>query len=196
MPKRIPFPTPGKAMPEGNTSVPETPEQTNPIEETPVESLKVEITPKESPEIEQTPDQSELIEETPEVSPKKEEMPSDMKEENCVTVCGIKVEIKPTLVKYFRNKTAGAYSYLQKVPLTEIFKFPDEAFIREGYKSADQMLYDFLVAAFDDSEFVRDHYDEMTADDVEQIVRIFGRINHIDEKDENQRKNREAQAKH
>lgn len=193
MPKRIPFPTPGKAMPEGNTSVPETPEQTNPIEETPVESLKVEISPKESPEIEQTPDQSELIEETPEVSPKKEEMPSDYKEENCVTICGTKVELKSTKVMYFRNKTAGAYSYLKTVPLSEFFKFPDEAFKREGYQSADQMLYDFLVAAFDDSTFVRDHYDEMTADDVEQIVRIFGRINHIDEKD-SERKNREAQA--
>lgn len=193
MPKRIPFPTPGRAMPEGNNTYPETPEESEFIEETPEESMPVEGTPNESPQVETTPDATAPVETTPEPSPGKQEMPSDVKEENCVTICGIKVELKPTKLKYFRNKTAGAYSYLQRVPLSEMMKIPDQAFIQEGYTGADQMLYDFLVAAFDDSSFVRDHYDDMTADDVEQVVRIFGRLNHIDEKD-TERKNREAQA--
>ena len=60
-------------------------------------------------------------------------------------------------------------------------------------KEPDQLLFNFLVAVFDSSEFVRDNYDEMTADEVDRIVKIFGRINHIDEKEEAARKNREAQ---
>ena len=52
----------------------------------------------------------------------------------------------------------------------------------------------FLVAAFDDSTFVRDNYDDLDADTIERIVKIFGRINHIDEKEDQIRKNREAQA--
>ena len=194
MPKKIPFPTKLKEeLPEETQKKIAEIDAAELLAEKPAESPKVESTPEVSPAVQETPTEQPLVEETPEVSPKKEEMPSDYKEENCVTICGTKVELKSTKVMYFRNKTAGAYSYLKTVPLSEFFKFPDEAFKREGYQSADQMLYDFLVAAFDDSTFVRDHYDEMTADDVEQIVRIFGRINHIDEKD-SERKNREAQA--
>jgi hypothetical protein len=34
----------------------------------------------------------------------------------------------------------------------------------------------------------------MTSEDIERILEIFGRVNHINEKEELARKNREAQA--
>jgi len=66
--------------------------------------------------------------------------------------------------------------------------------ILDESRDADQLLYDFLVAAFDSSDFVRDHYDEMTAETIDRVCKIFGRLNHIDEKEEAARKNKEAQA--
>ena len=47
---------------------------------------------------------------------------------------------------------------------------------------------------FDDGRLVKTHYDNMTAEDIEKILEIFGRVNHIDEKEEAARKNRLAQA--
>ena len=63
-------------------------------------------------------------------------------------------------------------------------------------RDADQLLYDFLVAAFDDHELVKEHYDDMDAELIEQVIKIFGRINLIEEKEEAVRKNKEAQMKH
>ena len=102
------------------------------------------------------------------------------------------IEIKPTKLKYFRNKTTASYGYIKAIPLTEFLTY-DKGVV-DKTRDTDQMLYDFLVAVFDDSQFVRDNYDEMTADDIDRIIKIFGRINHIDEKEEAARKNREAQA--
>ena len=148
--------------------------------------------PEESPKLTVVPKESKKLEVVPEISPKKEEMPSDLKEENCVTINGVKVEIKPTKLKYFRNKAASAYGLIKAVPLHELLTYRkgqlDEA------RDADQLLYDFLVATFDNSEFVRDNYDNMDAEVIDRICKIFGRINHIDEKEEAARKNREAQA--
>ena len=120
-------------------------------------------------------------------------MPSDNNENNCVIVDGQKIEIKPTKLKYFRNKGASGYGIIKAVPLHELLTYGKGVVDKE--RDADQLLYDFLVAAFDDSTFVRDHYDNMDAETVEQVIRIFGRINYIDEKEEAARKNREAQVK-
>lgn len=199
MPKAIPFPTKLKDDKPKETTI--TPADIDRMELEQEERLKkekppvteqIETKPDESALVEKTPEESALVEETPEVSPPKEEFPSDVIKENCVKIRGEIVEIKPTKVKYFRNKTASAYGWLKRVPLTEFLLYQKGQL--EPDRDADQILYDFLVASFDSSEFVRDNYDEMTADDVEQVVKIFGRINHIDEKEEAARKNREAQA--
>ena len=119
------------------------------------------------------------------------ETPPDKDLENCVTIGGELIEIKPTKLKYFRNKMASAYSLLKTIPLNELLSY--DAGVMDATKDADKILFDFLVAVFDDSNFVAANYDEMTADDVEKIFKIFGRLNHIDEKEEAIRKNREAQ---
>ena len=172
--------------------VKEPPEEVLQIPETPEKSETINTTPKETELIKESPTESKPVETTPDPSPEKEEMPSDFKEENCVVIDGQKIEIKPTKLKYFRNKAASAYGIIKAVPLHELLTY-DKGVI-DATRDADQLLYDFLVAAFDDPAFVRDHYDDLDADTVDKICKIFGRVNHIDEKEEQARKNREAQA--
>ena len=124
----------------------------------------------------------------------KEELPPAYKEENCIFIAGKPVEIKPTKLKYFRNKAASIYSVLKIVPLSEFLAYDKGIFDKE--RDSDQILLDFLVAVFDDEQLVRDNYNDMTAEDIEKVLEIFGRLNHINEKEEAARKNREAQAKH
>ena len=160
--------------------------------EMPVETELNKEQPDETPKLTIVPDESKQLETTPEASPEKEEKPSDLIEENCVVVGDQKIEIKPTKLKYFRNKAASAYGIIKAVPLHELLTYGKG--VIDETRDADQLLYDFLVAAFDDSAFVRDHYDDLDADTIDRICKIFGRINHIDEKEEQARKNREAQA--
>ena len=102
------------------------------------------------------------------------------------------VEIKPTKLKYFRNRTASIYSALKLVPLNDFLAYEKGVFDKE--RDSDQILFDFLCAVFDDGNLVRNYYDDMTSEDIERILSIFGRVNHIDEKEEAARKNRETQA--
>ena len=158
----------------------------------PAESKQKSEQPDKTPELEITPEATAKLEVVPNESPEKTEKPSDFVEENCVMVGDKKIEIKPTKLKYFRNKAASGYGIIKAIPLHELLVY-DKGVLDET-RDADQLLYDFLVAAFDDSTFVRDNYDNLDADTVERIIKIFGRINHIDEKEEAARKNKEAQA--
>ena len=186
MAKVIPIPT------KANENMPPS---TEVKEAVPVETQPSETKPKETTLVKEIPVFARPKEEEPVETPPKEEMPSPFIEENCVTIAGHKIEIKPTKLSYFRNKTATTYGLLKKYPLTELFNITQPGILDEK-RDGDQIIYDFLVASLDDKDFVRDHYNEMEADQVEQIVRIVGRLNHTDEKEEAERKNREAQAKH
>lgn len=192
MPKPIPFPTKGKEVPSDSPGFPAAPVESEIKEADITETPQLTTKPEKSALKEETPEVSKLKEEMPEATPPKEEMPSDLNQENTVVIGGKAIEIKPTKLKYFRNKTTTSYGYLKAIPLNEFLSY--DKGVLDKTKDADQLLYDFLVAAFDNAEFVRDNYDEMTADDVERVIQIFGRINHIDEKEEAARKNREAQA--
>ena len=150
--------------------------------------------PEETKVDEPLPEQTTETPEIPVSSPMDAEMPSTLPEENCVMIGDQKVEIKPTKVKYFRNKMASAYNLLKIVPLIEFLQYKQG--VLDPKRSGDQLLFDFLIAVFDDSTFVTDNYDQMSTETIEQIVNIFGRINHIVEKEEAARKNKEAQAKH
>lgn len=178
----MPTPSKVKELPEGFILDKETPAETDLKKEQPTETPKVETKPEETKQLDTIPD----------ASPEKEEKPSDQLEENCVLINGQKIELKPTKLKYFRNKGASAYGIIKAVPLHELLTYGKG--ILDENRDADQLLYDFLVAAFDDNIFVRDNYDDMDADTIDRIVKIFGRINHIDEKEEAARKNKEAQA--
>ena len=178
-------------------SVPKaTPINESPPQETEKSKMPANFTikydnPEETPQKEEIPEETKELESLPEETPEKKNMPSDFKEENCVEVNGEKIEIKPTKVKYFRNKGASGYGFIKAIPIHELFKY--EKGILDPERDADQLVYDFLVSAFNDSEFVRSNYNEMDAEMLDRVCKIFGRINHIDEKEEAARKNREAQ---
>jgi len=196
MPKAIPFPTKLRAeIPKEAEKKTTEIDATELLQEKPVVSPKIETKPDISSLLEENPIEQPLVEEKPEITPPKTEYPKDADPENCVKIGGKIIEIKPTKVKYFRNKTASAYGWLKVIPLTEFLTYGKGQLAQlDPNRDSDQILYDFLVAVLDNSQLVRDNYDEMSADDVDRIVKIFGRINHIDEKEEAARKNREAQA--
>ena len=164
------------------------------IEEKPIESELINEKPEQTPETETTPEETPKNENTPKESPEKTEKPSDILGENCVMVGDKIIEIKPTKLKYFRNKAASAYGVIKVIPIHELMTYG--AGVIDATRDADTLLYDFLVAAFDDPVLVRDNYNDIDADTIERIIKIFGRLNHIDEKQEAlARKNKEAQAK-
>ena len=159
------------------------PEETKDIPKAPTETTDVPATPKETTDIPATPVESEL----------NKAQPSELSINNTVEIDGERIEIKPTKLKYFRNKTAASYNLLKVIPINEFLTY-DKGVI-DPDRDADQVLFDFLIAVFDSPDFVKAHYDNMTAGDIEKILPIFGRLNGIDEKEEKARKNREAQAK-
>lgn len=181
---KFPNPSKVKELPDGSIINKENPDETKLDKETPNEMQAVAFVPKESAQVDTVPN----------VSPEKEEKPSDVLEDNCVMIGDKKIEIKPTKLKYFRNKAASAYGIIKAVPLHELLTYGKG--VLDETRDADQLLYDFLVAAFDDPTLVRDNYDNLDADTVDRVCKIFGRVNHIDEKEEAARKNKEAQAKH
>ena len=192
--KPIPFPTkPSAKKPEAaNVSSAPIPEESKITKEDPVETSLVQANVVDTEMNKEEPVDTEMNREVPEESELTKEPPQTIPIENCVKLGEELIEIKPTKLKYFRNKMASAYGVLKIVPLNELLTYGKG--VIDEKRDADQLLFDFLVAVFDNSDIVRDHYEDMTAEDVEQIFKIFGRLNHIDEKEEQQRKNREAQA--
>ena len=183
--KPIPFPTtPDAKDPEISKMEAGSPPEPSELEKE--EPKNTELTREE-------PVQKELDKAEPNRPSLDRKAPDTTPHENCVVFDGKEIEIKPTKLKYFRNKMASTYSVLKIVPLNELLAYGKG--IIDEQRDADQLLFDFLVAVFDDPIFVKNHYDDMTADDVEKIFKIFGRLNHIDEKEEQKRKNMEAQGK-
>ena len=143
--------------------------------------------PEPSTEIKELPEVTEINKELPEVTDVVKDNPIVGDPNNTVFVDGIPFEIKPTKLKYHRDRTALFYHVLEKLPLPDILAadvgyFDDE---RDG----DKCLFDFLIAIFDDEEFVKAHYNDMGSDTILKALEIFKRINGITEKEE-QSKNR------
>lgn len=117
-------------------------------------------------------------------------MPPEVNPENCVTINDEVIEIKPTKIKYQRNRTAAAYRILEIYPLADILAW-DKGTV-DPERDGDQVVFDFLTAVFDNSKLVTRIYDNMTTEDIERILKIFKRLNKIDEKEEAAAKNRAA----
>lgn len=189
---KVPVASKEKELPTGILDDKQNPQDIELDKNAPAETELEKEQPVETPKLEIVPDVSPQTETIPDVSPDKTEMPSDYIEENCITVDGKIKEIKPTKLKYFRNKAASAYGLLKAVPLHEFLIYGKGVF--DEQRDADQLLYDFLVSVFDDMEFVRDNYNDMDAEQVDRALKIFSRLNHVEEREEQARKNREAQA--
>lgn len=137
------------------------------------------------------PEATETKKELPEQTAEKAERPKDYIEENAVQFGDEIREIKPTKLKYHRNRTAIAYRIFQLYPLSDVAAM--DKGVLDPNRDGDQILFDFLCAVFDDSAFVSRHYDDLTAPLLDKIVEIFCRINGITEKEE-AAKNRAAKG--
>ena len=118
----------------------------------------------------------------PEENKIKEELPQVGVPENTVVIGGKLIEIKPTKLKYQRNRTAVFYHILEMYPLSDILAMGPKSF-GDGL-DGDKKLYDWLVAVTDDEELIRENYDEIDSKVVYQLLEIFRRINKISEMEE------------
>lgn len=160
-------------------------------EEKPVPEVREEEVPKPAPNKKRKviPKENTTPKETPEEKKLDKAMPVEVNPENCVTINGETIEIKPTKLKYQRNRTAAAYHILEVYPLADILAW-DKGVV-DPERDGDQVVFDFLIAVFDNSKLVTRLYDSMTTGDIERILQIFKRLNKIQEK-EDAAKNRAA----
>ena len=133
---------------------------------------------KEVPETEQ-PDKPMPSEEI-----KEREMPKVGTPENTVIIGGELIEIKPMKLKYQRNRTAVFYHALELYPLPDLLAMePGRQDMFGDGRDGDKALLDWLVAATDREELMREHYNEIDTDTVYRILEIFRRVNKIDERE-------------
>lgn len=130
----------------------------------------------------------------PEVTEDNKPLPQVGKPENTVVIGGHIIEIKPTMVKHHRNRTAAFYKVLDCYPLPDIYAMSKEA-IGDPVRDGDKCIFDWLLAALDHSsregvaeQVLKDHYLEMDSGTIEKILAIFKRVNKIEEKEANLKK--------
>jgi hypothetical protein len=129
---------------------------------------------------------------TPAVGMKDKEVPKAGDRKNFVVIGGEEIEIKPTKLKYQRNRTAAFYRLLDLYPLIDILAMDENSF-GDG-RDGDKALMDWLIAATDNEELIVNHYDDIDTETVEKILEIFKRLNRVVEKEE-KLKNAERERK-
>ena len=147
------------------------------------------------------PDESELNKELPQSSELKKELPPIINPENVIKLGDRIIEIKPTKLLYQRNRTAAAYRILEIYPLPDVLAM--EKGVLDPERDGDAIVFDFLTAVFDNkpgkadptgtAEMLREYYDNLTSEDIDRAVKIFKRLNHIEDKEE-AAKNRAAKG--
>ena len=105
--------------------------------------------------------------------------------ENSVQIGDQLIEIKPTKLKYQRNRTAAFYRMLELYPLADILAMEAGAFGDD--RDGDKALMDWLIAVTDDERLILDHYTELDTGVIEQLLQIFRRVNRMDEKEQKQK---------
>lgn len=102
--------------------------------------------------------------------------------ENVVTIGGKQIEIKPTKVRYQRDRSAMFYKALDLYPLADILSTDVGVF--DEVRSGDKCVMDWLIAVTDDPELIVENYNDMDTSTIETLLVIFKRLNHIDEKEQ------------
>jgi len=92
-----------------------------------------------------------------------------------------RIVLKPTKLKYQRDRTAALYRILQQISTVELLAMPDGKL--DPKRSNDQMLYEWLIAVTDDPKLVAENYDLIDSATVDRMVHIFCRLNKIKEED-------------
>ena len=119
--------------------------------------------------------------ELPSAEKKVKELPAVGSPENTVVIGEQLIEIKPTKLKYQRNRTAAFYRVLDMYPLTDILAMEAGSFGDE--RDGDKATMDWLIAATDNEQLIVDNYDSLDTGIIEKILSIFKRVNKIDEKE-------------
>ena len=123
--------------------------------------------------------------ELPEAQQPEKALPQVGSPENSIVVGDRLIEIKPTKLRYQRNRTAAFYKMLELYPLADILAMEAGAFGDD--RDGDKAVMDWLIAVFDDEALVLENYDSMDTGMVEQLLEIFRRVNRIDEKEQKQK---------
>lgn len=105
--------------------------------------------------------------------------------ENSIIIGKTLVEIKPTKLRYQRNRTAAFYKILELYPLVDVLAMEAGAF--GDNRDGDKALMDWLIAVTDNAELIQKYYDIMDTGVIEQMLSIFRRVNRIDEKEQKQK---------
>ncbi len=95
-------------------------------------------------------------------------MPKGGAPENTIMIGDTLVEVKPTKLKYQRNRTATLYKLLDIYPLTDVLAMEAGAFGEDDERDGDKAVFDWLIAVLDDEPFVRACYDEMDTETIER----------------------------
>lgn len=93
--------------------------------------------------------------------------------ENSIIIGETLVEIKPTKLRYQRNRTAAFYKILELYPLVDVLAMEAGAF--GDNRDGDKALMDWLIAVTDDAELIQKYYDIMDTGVIEQMLSIFRR---------------------
>ena len=112
---------------------------------------------------------------------KERKLPDVGSPENTVLIGDTLIEIKPTKLKYQRNRTAAFYRILDMYPLIDILAMEAGSFGDE--RDGDKATMDWLIAATDNEEQILNNYDNIDTGTIEKILSIFRRVNKIDEKE-------------
>ena len=137
--------------------------------------------PSSEQEQKELPDQKQKKKEIPSAEIEKKELPKTGHPENMVLFGNTPIEIFPTKLEYFRNKTANFYHLLQLYPVGEVLDLTADQL---GDKDGDKATFDWLIAVTDNEELVKANYNLITQDTIDKMVDIFVRVNKIKEKEE------------
>lgn len=137
--------------------------------------------PSSEQEHKELPDPKQKKKEIPSAEIEKKELPKTGHPENMVLFGNTPIEIFPTKLEYFRNKTANFYHLLQLYPVGEVLDLTADQL---GDKDGDKATFDWLIAVTDNEELVKANYNLITQDTIDKMVDVFIRVNKIKEKEE------------
>ena len=130
-------------------------------------------------EVKEMPEKAPDVKVLPDPGIKSKDLPQVGSPENTVIIGGKLIEIKPTKLKYQRNRTAVFYHILELYPLSDILAMGPKSF-GDGL-DGDKKLYDWLVAVTDNEELIQQNYDDIDSDTIYRMLEIFRRVNKISE---------------
>jgi len=141
--------------------------------------------PKVNDSVKPVPEVTEATAPLPKPTVKKMATPKIGDPQNIVQFGDVEIELKPTKIKYQRDRTAAFYRMLKQMPLVDILALQDG--ILDPERSSDKMLFDWLIAVTDDPKIVTANYDKLDTESIYKILEIFCRLNHIPEDEKKQK---------